>query len=65
MWSWVEWVEGAASEDDATLVVRMREWVLDGYRAEGYPEETVARYDRNTYWPMQAAGIRRWLAART
>jgi glyoxylase-like metal-dependent hydrolase (beta-lactamase superfamily II) len=64
MWSWVEWVEAAATEDDETLVVRMREWVLDGYRAEGYPEETVARYDRNTYWPMQAAGIRRWLTAR-
>lgn len=62
MWDWVRWVEGAAALDDAGLVAAMREWVLSGYRAEGYPEDTIARYDRNTYWPMQSTGIRRWLS---
>ena len=62
MWDWVRWVEGAAALDDAALVAAMREWVLAGYRAEGYPDDTIARYDRNTYWPMQSAGIRRWLS---
>ena len=42
----------------------MRRWVLDGYRAEGYDEETIATYDKNTFWPMQSAGIRRWLETR-
>ena len=64
MWEWVHWVETAASLDDRDLTARMRDWVLAGYRAEGYAGEIVARYDRNTYWPMQAAGIRRWLANR-
>jgi len=65
MWAWVEWVEAAAAEDDSALEVRMREWVLAGYRAEGYPEDVIARYDRNTFWPMQASGIRRWLSGRS
>jgi hypothetical protein len=42
----------------------MREWVLSGYRDEGYDEETIAQYDRNTFWPMQAQGIQRWLRLR-
>ena len=64
LWRWVSWVEDAAGLDDATLVTRMRQWVLDGYRSEGYSEETIAQYDRNTFWPMQASGIRRWLSLR-
>jgi glyoxylase-like metal-dependent hydrolase (beta-lactamase superfamily II) len=64
LWDWVRWVEAAAPLDDAAVVAALRAWVLDGYRAEGYPEHVIARYDRNTYWPMQAAGIRRWLAER-
>lgn len=64
MWSWVRWVEAAAGDDDTGLIDAMRRWVLDGYRAEGYDEAVIARYDRNTFWPMQAAGIRRWLQTR-
>jgi glyoxylase-like metal-dependent hydrolase (beta-lactamase superfamily II) len=62
LWEWVHWVEEAASDDD--LTGRMREWVLDGYRAQGVSEEVIAQYDRNTFWPMQATGIQRWLRLR-
>ncbi|HSM01012.1 MAG TPA: MBL fold metallo-hydrolase [Acidimicrobiia bacterium] len=62
LWDWVRWVESA--DDDEDLSERMRQWVLEGYRREGYDEETIAIYDKNTFWPMQAAGIRRWLATR-
>jgi glyoxylase-like metal-dependent hydrolase (beta-lactamase superfamily II) len=64
LWAWVRWVQAAAPLDDVAVVAALRAWVLDGYRAEGYPEDVIGRYDRNTYWPMQAAGIRRWLAER-
>jgi glyoxylase-like metal-dependent hydrolase (beta-lactamase superfamily II) len=63
LWDWVGWVEGAGDDED--LAGRMREWVLDGYRREGYDEATIATYDKNTFWPMQAAGIRRWLENRS
>lgn len=62
LWSWVRWVEAAGTEED--LTERMRAWVLEGYRAEGYDEATIAQYDHNTFWPMQAAGIQRWLRLR-
>ncbi|MEX0826427.1 MAG: MBL fold metallo-hydrolase [Acidimicrobiia bacterium] len=62
LWDWVRWVESAGDDDD--LSQRMRQWVLDGYRGEGHDEATIARYDKNTFWPMQAAGIRRWLELR-
>jgi len=62
LWEWVRWVEGAAASDD--IVADLREWVLDGYRAEGHDEALIERYDRNSYWPMQAAGIERWLSLR-
>jgi glyoxylase-like metal-dependent hydrolase (beta-lactamase superfamily II) len=62
LWDWVRWVESAGDDDD--LSQRMRQWVLDGYRQAGHDEATIARYDKNTFWPMQAAGIRRWLELR-
>lgn len=61
IWAWVDWVRQSAAEGDGSLAEHMRDWVLAGYRAEGYPEDVIARYDRNTFWPMQASGIRRWL----
>lgn len=64
LWRWVGWVETAAHGSDEELTAAMREWVLDGYRAEGYSDEVLEKYDRNTFWPMQAAGIRRWLSLR-
>ena len=60
LWEWVRWVEGAAASDN--IAADLRRWVLDGYRAQGYDESLIERYDRNSYWPMQAAGIERWLA---
>lgn len=62
LWEWVRWVEGAA--DTIDIVGAMRTWVLDGYRAAGYDEALIDTYDRTTFWPMQAAGIQRWLALR-
>jgi hypothetical protein len=56
---WVAHVEGLADDDAA--IDAFRGWVLDGYRAEGYGEDVIATYDANTFWPMQVAGIRRWL----
>jgi len=63
LWDWVRWVE-AAGDDDGALADKMRQWVLDDYRRQGYAEDVIATYDRNTFWPMQAAGIRRWLSGR-
>jgi len=60
LWEWVEWVRHAGGEPD-TLHEALRDWVLDGYRAAGVDEDTIAVYDANTFWPMQTAGIRRWL----
>ena len=57
---WVTRVESLPDDEEAARV--FREWVLDGYRSEGYDEDTIETYDRNTYWPMQVAGIRRWLS---
>jgi glyoxylase-like metal-dependent hydrolase (beta-lactamase superfamily II) len=64
LWRWVEWVDAAAYGSDEELTAAMRRWVLDGYRGEGYSDDVLAKYDRNTFWPMQAAGIRRWLSLR-
>lgn len=63
LWEWVTHVESAAAGDD--LAESMRRWVLDGYRAEGFSEEVIATYDANTFWPMQGAGIARWLSQRS
>jgi len=59
---WVSRVE--ALPDDDSAVSEFRDWVLDGYRTEGFNEDVIEVYDRNTYWPMQVAGIRRWLSKR-
>jgi glyoxylase-like metal-dependent hydrolase (beta-lactamase superfamily II) len=64
LWDWVDWVERAAADGGQDLAPAMRAWVLDGYRRDGYPPDTIATYDRNTFWPMQAAGIQRWLSLR-
>ena len=63
LWSWVRWVE--ASGGVGELTESMRNWVLEGYRAEGHDEATISRYDHNTFWPMQAQGIQRWLSLRS
>jgi hypothetical protein len=38
--------------------------VLAEYRAAGWDPADIDTYDRNTFWPMQEAGIRRWLELR-
>ena len=59
---WVDFV--TALEDAEDGAERMRRWVLDRYRAEGILDDDIEQYDRNTYWPMQVAGIQRWLSLR-
>jgi glyoxylase-like metal-dependent hydrolase (beta-lactamase superfamily II) len=58
--AWVAFVLGLDDGGPEADWQRLRDWVLDGYRAEGYPDETLAVYDKNTFWPMQAAGVRHW-----
>lgn len=59
---WVEFIAGLPAGADAGDALRT--WVLDRYRTEGYSAEQIDQYDRNTYWPMQPAGIQRWLEQR-
>ncbi len=61
MWEWVRFIE--SHPDDASGSA-LREWVLATYRQEGYADDVLATYDVNTFWPMQAAGIMRWLKNR-
>lgn len=61
LWEWVEWVQRAAVADE-DLGDAMRGWVLEGYQKAGYSDDVIAQYDKNTFWPMQAAGIERWLS---
>ena len=65
LWEWVRWVEGELLGGADDPVEAMRDWVLGGYRALGYPEDLIRTYDLNTFWPMQVAGIQRWLDRRS
>ena len=56
---WVGFVERLGTSGEPADVLRA--WVLDGYRSEGIGEDDIDQYDRNTFWPMQVAGIQRWL----
>ena len=59
---WVEFVERLDGPGEPAEL--MRSWVLDRYRSEGFSEAAIDQYDRNTFWPMQVAGIQRWLRLR-
>lgn len=63
LWAWVRFIEQLPDDDGAAATV-LRNWVLDDYRRSGYDEQMIATYDKNTYWPMQVTGIRRWLSLR-
>ncbi len=63
LWSWIRFVEGLP-DDDAKAADSLRTWVIGDYRAAGYDDDMIAVYDRNTFWPMQVTGIRRWLSQR-
>lgn len=65
VWDWVRFVEGLPTEDPRETARLLRDWVLESYGAEGYGEDLIAEYDRATYWPMQTAGILRWLEKRS
>ncbi len=62
LWEWVRWIEQVTPDDN--IAELLRDWVLNDYRAQGYEEALIDRYDRNSFWPMQAAGIERWLSLR-
>jgi glyoxylase-like metal-dependent hydrolase (beta-lactamase superfamily II) len=62
LWEWVAWVEENSPGREATD--EFRRWVLDGHRSRGMTEDEVTHYEHHTFWPMQPAGIRRWLDRR-
>jgi len=62
LWEWVAWVEENPSGREATD--EFHRWVLDGHRSRGMTEDEVTHYEHHTFWPMQPAGIRRWLDRR-
>jgi glyoxylase-like metal-dependent hydrolase (beta-lactamase superfamily II) len=63
LWEWVAWVEENPPGREATD--EFRRWVLDGHRLRGMTEDEVTHYEHHTFWPMQPAGIRRWLDRRS
>jgi glyoxylase-like metal-dependent hydrolase (beta-lactamase superfamily II) len=62
LWEWVHWIEH--HEPAGTTAGEFRRWALGGHRARGMTEADVAHYDQHTSWPMQSAGVRRWLQRR-
>ncbi|MFQ5524586.1 MAG: MBL fold metallo-hydrolase, partial [Acidimicrobiia bacterium] len=58
-----DWLRYAAAlpRDEETAADQLRDWVLSGYRDEGFDEEMVDTYDKNTFWPMHVTGMWRWL----
>ncbi len=62
-----EWVDAVATFSELTnddAGERLRVWTERKYQALGYGSVEIAGYAEKTNWPMQAAGIRRWLASR-
>lgn len=62
LWEWVDWME--RHEPAGPAHDEFRRWVLAGHRSRGMAREHVAHYDHHTSWPMQSAGVRRWLQRR-
>jgi glyoxylase-like metal-dependent hydrolase (beta-lactamase superfamily II) len=61
---WVRVVEASADLDAEAATEALRAWSRRHYLDRGFGEEDVRRYEEKTFWPMQVAGIRRWLATR-
>ncbi len=64
IWDWVAVVERTAHLDDAAAVEELKRWTRLHYLSLGFLEEDISLYSAKTFWPMQVAGIRRWLARR-
>jgi glyoxylase-like metal-dependent hydrolase (beta-lactamase superfamily II) len=64
IWDWVRIVESMAHLDDAAATEELRRWSREHYLGLGFAEEDILAYEAKTFWPMQVAGIRRWLATR-
>lgn len=62
---WVVFVEQLGEMDPDAASLALRERTLRRYRKEGIPEAVIEKYDTGTFWPMQAAGIQRWLSQRS
>ena len=64
IWDWVRIVEGMTNLDDKAATEELRRWSRAHYLDLGFAEEDIVKYEAKTFWPMQVAGIRRWLATR-
>ncbi len=64
IWDWVRIVERMTNLDDKAATEELRRWSRAHYLDLGFAEEDIVKYEAKTFWPMQIAGIRRWLATR-
>jgi glyoxylase-like metal-dependent hydrolase (beta-lactamase superfamily II) len=64
VWDWVRVVEATGHLDGDAAVVELKAWSRRQYLDLGYSDEDIGLYEAKTFWPMQVAGIRRWLATR-
>lgn len=64
IWDWVRVVESTAHLTDEAATDELKLWSRHHYLDLGFAEEDIRRYEEKTFWPMQVAGIRRWLASR-
>ena len=64
IWDWVRVVENTAHLSDEAATEELRRWSHRHYLDLGFAEEDIRSYEAKTFWPMQVAGIRRWLEIR-
>lgn len=64
IWDWVRVVESTAHLTDEEATSELKLWSRRHYLDLGFADEDIRRYEEKTFWPMQVAGIRRWLASR-
>ena len=57
-------VEATAHLDDEEATEELKRWSHAHYLDLGFAEADIRSYETKTFWPMQVAGIRRWLATR-
>ncbi len=64
IWDWVRVVEKTAHLDGQTAAEELKRWNRRNYLDSGFSQDDILEYEAKTFWPMQVAGIRRWLATR-